>query len=409
MRWMLPLLMAGVALGADPAYDLLIKGGHVIDAKNGRSGVMDVAIVGGKVARVARDIPATEAKRVADARGLYVTPGLIDMHAHVYTGTGEKSIAGDQSVYPDGFSFRAGVTTLVDAGTAGYKNFPDFYQRVISRAKTRVLALVNASAVGMATGENKPEEFDGKAMAAVAKAYPDVVVGFKVAHFAKPDWRDVEAALAAGREAKLPLMVDFGTMNAPRSIEELLRDRLRAGDIYTHCYSGLRRELTAEGKVNPAMVEGRKRGIIFDLGHGGGSFFWNIAVPAFEQGFQPDVISTDLHTGSMNGGMKDIVNVMSKVLNLGMSLEAVVQATTWNAAKAIHREELGHLTEGAGADVTVLRLEKGEFGFLDSAGARRAGTQRLTPEMTVRNGVVVWDLNGIAATDWKSFVYKKRN
>jgi dihydroorotase len=399
-------LLAG-ALSAQPIYDLLLKGGQVIDPKNNLSGARDVAIAGGKIARVAASIPAEEARTVADVKGLYVTPGLIDIHVHVYTGTGERSIAGDQSVYPDGFSFRAGVTTMVDAGTAGWSNFEDFLDRVIRRARTRVFALLNVSAVGMAKGENDIKGMDPEAMVRMAKAHPDVIVGFKTAHFAGPGWEAMDALMAAGKAMNLPVMVDFGNLNKVRNLRELLLDKLRPGDIYTHCYSGLRTELV-EGRVNPVMIEARKRGVVFDLGHGGGSFFWWVAVPAFEQKFYPDIISTDLHTGSMNGGMKDMVNVMSKALNLGVPVEDVIRMSTWNPATHIRHPELGHLDLGAVADVTVLKLERGEFGFPDSAGGVRPGNQRLTPDMTVRAGAVVWDLNGRAGRDWKSHPYKKR-
>ena len=155
------------------------------------------------------------------------------------------------------------------------------------------------------------------------------------------------------------------------------------------------------------MIAARKRGVIFDLGHGGGSFFWFVAVPAFEQKFPPDSISTDLHTGSMNAGMKDMVNVMSKVLNLGVPLGEVVRMSTWNPAREIKRPELGNLDVGAEADITVLALERGQFGFLDSAGARLTGDRKLVPELTIRKGAVVWDLNGRASVDWKVFPYTK--
>ncbi len=409
MRCLILLALCAYSLGAQPVYDLLLKGGHVIDPKNDVNQVADVAIAGGKVALVARDIPPERAKNVVRVDGLYVTPGLVDIHVHVYTRTGLKALTGDSSVYPDSFSFRTGVTTMVDAGTPGWRNFPDFQERIIERAKTRVLAFLNITGVGMAPeGENNTADMDPEAAAKMAKAHPDLIVGFKVAHYSKEGWPDVDNAVQASKLTGLPVMVDFGFTNENRNLDILLRDKLRPGDIYTHCYSGHREELLDNGELNPAMWAGRKRGILFDVGHGAGSFYWNIAVPAFEQGFYPDTISTDLHTGSMNAGMKDLPNVMSKVLNLGVPLADVVRMSTWSAAKAIHQPELGHLDQGAEADVTVLRLERGDFGFVDAAGARRQGNQRLTPEMTIRAGQVVWDLNGRAAEDWKTFKYKKR-
>jgi dihydroorotase len=235
-----------------------------------------------------------------------------------------------------------------------------------------------------------------------------VVVGVKTAHYAGAGWHAIDKSLEAGRLANLPVMVDFGTLRPERTLASLLGERLRKGDIYTHCYSGWRGELSADGKVSAAMIEGRRRGVLFDLGHGAGSFYWWVAVPALQQGFLPDTISTDLHTGSMNAGMKDMPNVMSKMLNLGMPLAEVIRASTWAPAQTIRHTELGHLSEGAVADVTVLRMEEGAFGFIDAAGARMAGTRRLTAEVTIRGGAVMWDLNGRAATDWTKFTYKRK-
>jgi dihydroorotase len=407
MRLTLGFLIVSL-LSAQP-YDLLLQGGHVIDPKNNVSAIRDVAIAGGKIARIAEKIPATEARRVADVGGLYVTPGLIDIHVHVYAGTGiPRAYTGDLSVYPDGFSFRTGVTTMVDAGTAGWRNFPDFRQRVIDRARTRILALINIVAEGMGPkGENDAAEMSAEEAAKMARQHSDIVVGFKTAHYSGEGWPSVDGAVGAGKLTGLPVMVDFGYATEQRNLDVLLRDKLRTGDIYTHCYSGNRDELK-DGKVNPAMIAGRKRGIFFDIGHGGGSFYWNVAVPAIEQGFGPDSISTDLHTGSMNAGMKDMTNVMSKILNTGSSLEDVIRMSTWTPAQIIKRPALGHLDVGAEADVSVLRVEQGTFGFLDSAGARNTGSRRIVAEMTVRAGNVVWDLNGRGGQDWKSFPYRKR-
>lgn len=404
----LALFAFAAVLSAQP-YDLLLKGGHVIDPKNNIDGVMDVAIAGGKIARVAAQIPESEAKQVARVGGMYVTPGLIDIHVHVYAGTGLKRVyTGDLSVYPDNFSFRTGVTTMVDAGTAGHRNFMDFRQRVIDRARTRVLALINIAGGGMGPdGENNPADMDAEATAKMAKDNADVVVGFKSAHYSAEGWPSIDGAVKAGNLANLPVMVDFGYVTKERNLDALLRDKLRKGDIYTHCYGGHRAELL-DGKVNPAMIAGRERGILFDVGHGGGSFYWNIAAPMVKQGFWPDTISTDLHTGSMNSGMKDLTYVMSKMLTLGMPLKQVVNETTWASAQAVKRPELGHLSVGAEADVTVLAVEKGQFGYIDSAGARMTGPQRIMAELTVRTGRVVWDRNGWAATDWEKFPYKPR-
>jgi len=403
------LLLAAAAAAAQPVYDLLLKGGHVIDPKNGVNGRMDVAVARGRIARLAPSIDPAQAARVADVSGLYVTPGLIDMHVHVYAGTGLKGVyTGDLSVYPDGFSFRTGVTTMVDAGTSGWRNFPDFRQRVIERAKTRVLAFLNIVGGGMGiTSEDDPADMNPEPAIRMGRENRDLIVGIKAAHYSKEGWPDIDNALKAANELKVPVMVDFGWTNERRNLKILMEEKLRPGDIYTHCYSGHRDELLG-GKTNPAMWAGRKRGILFDVGHGGGSFYWNIAVPMTREGFWPDSISTDLHTGSMNAGMKDMTNVMSKILNLGAPLEDVIRMSTWAPARQIGRTDLGHLGEGAEADITVLSLQKGKFGFIDSAGARMAGDRMLVAELTIKGGTVVWDRLGLAATDWEKFPYKKR-
>lgn len=403
------LLLVCGALHAQQQYDLVLKGGTVVDPRNNINRILDVAINDGKIAAVAADIPASSARRVADVRGLFVTPGLVDIHAHVYAGTGQAGVyTGDNSVYPDGFTFRSGVTTVVDAGTSGWRNFPDFKQRIIDRAKTRVLALLNIVGSGMgASSEHDPSDMNADATIKMAQAHKDVIVGFKTAHYAGPAWFSVDGAVKAGTATNMPVMVDFGSATGERNINTLFMDKLRPGDIYTHCYSGLRAEVV-DGKINPAMVAGRKRGIIFDVGHGGGSFFWPIATAAYADKFEPDSISTDLHIGSMNAGMKDMANVMSKILNLGTPFESVIRMSTWNPAKEIKRTDLGHLSAGAEADVAVLRVEQGNFGFIDSGGGRFDGKQRITAEVTIRKGVVVWDLNGLAALDWKKTTYRRR-
>ncbi len=386
----------------NPPYDLLIKGGHVIDAKNHLSAVRDVAIRDHKIAAVAADIPASQAVKTVDARGLYVTPGIVDIHVHVYAGTGTRNAYdGDNSVYPDGFTFRAGTTTVADAGSSGWRNFPDFKDRVISRSKTRVLAFLNIVGAGMdPRREQNIYDMDPKSAADTAMRNRGVIIGIKTAHYAGPEWTPVEHAVEAGTLANIPVMVDFGVFRPERPYQELVLKKLRPGDISTHMYLDYVPMIDDNGKVMPYLFEARKRGIIFDVGHGGGSFLFRQAVPAMKQGFWPDSISTDLHITSMNAGMKNILNVMSKFLNMGMDLDNVIARSTWNPAREIHQDELGNLSVGAPADVAVLRLEHGNFGFVDTYGARMPGTQKLICELTVRDGRVVWDLNGITREDW---------
>jgi dihydroorotase len=296
------------------------------------------------------------------------------------------------------------VTTVADAGSSGYKNFEDFKEHIIDRSKTRVLAFINIVGAGMRGPkfENNLADMEPEPTAEMAKKYPQLIVGVKTAHFSGPEWTPVQNAVKAGTAANIPVMVDFGANKPERPIEVLLTQKLRPGDIYTHCYSGLRNELDSSGKVNSGMIAGRKRGVFFDVGHGGGSFAWRIALPAIQQGFLPDSISSDLHITSMNAGMKDMLNIMGKFLAMGMTVDQVIEWTTWNPAREIHREDIGNLSVGSPADIAVLSLEHGNFGFTDMYGARMNGKQRLECQMTVLNGRIVYDLNGLSRPDWKS-------
>ncbi|HWQ34444.1 MAG TPA: amidohydrolase/deacetylase family metallohydrolase [Blastocatellia bacterium] len=401
--FLLLLCLLTQSAAAQKKYDLLLRGGHVIDPKNNLSERRDVAIAGGVIAAVEKNIDPATAARVVDVTGLYITPGLVDIHVHVYAGTGMKALTGDQSVYPDGFSFRACTTTMADAGTSGAANFEDFKQRVIDRARTHVFAFINIVGHGMGGGavEQNTDDMNPQSAAEMAKKYPDLIVGFKTAHYAAPDWTAVDRLLEAGRLANLPVMIDFGIIKPERPHEELFLKKLRPGDIYTHMYRPFDPVLDENGKVRAYQFEAKKRGVIFDVGHGGGSLVFRYAVPAMKQGFVPDSISTDLHTGSMNAGMKDLVNVMSKFLNLGMPLNEVILKSTWNPAREIHREKYGHLSVGAPADVAVLKLERGSFGFVDTDKAMMKGTQRLTCEMTLLGGSVMYDLNGRSSDPWQ--------
>jgi dihydroorotase len=393
------------------SYDLILKGGHLIDPKNKIDSPMDVAIKDGKVAKVAKKIISNDTKRVVDVTGLYVTPGLIDLHGHHFHGTEpNRYLSNSFTALPtDGFTFRAGVTTAVDAGGAGWKNFPLFKEQVINRSQTRVLAFINIVGDGMrgvVPYEQNIQDMDSKMTALVADQFPEIV-GIKVAHFRDHNWEPYQRAVAAGEQAGIPVMVDLGGTEPALALETLFFDILRPGDILTHMYgrdhSGhgpKEAALDKEGKVQAYWLEAQKEGLIFDVGHGGGSFYYNIAVPATQQGLWPNTISTDLHTGSMNGGMKSLSNVVSKMMNLGMPLQAAIEAATWKPAMVIQRENLGQLSEGAEADIAVFRLRKGDFGFLDSERSLNPGNEKLETELTLRAGKVVWDLNGIASSLW---------
>ena len=389
------------AAHAQTAYDLLIRGGHVIDGRNNINGVRDVAIKDGRIASVATNIPPAQANKVIDASGLYVTPGLVDIHVHVYTGEGTSYSRGFRSVPPDGFTLESCTTSVADAGSSGWRNFEDFKTRIIDQSRTRVLAFLNIVGNGMGGGtiEQNLADMEAKPTADMALKYKGVIVGVKSAHFNGPEWDPYIRAVEAGTVANIPVMVDFGSARV-RTIAELFSKYFRPGDIYTHAYAGGGRGELIDGKVNPAIFAAQKKGIIFDIGHGGGSFVFKTAVQAFKEGFYPDSLSSDLHIGSMNAGMKDMVNIMSKFLALGMPLKDVVVRSTWNPAREIKQDQLGHLSVGAPADVAVFRLEKGKFGFLDQRGGKLAGTERLGCELTVKQGEVVYDLNGLGSLPW---------
>ena len=385
-------------------YDLVLSGGHVLDPRNHRDGIMDVGIKDGHITAVESHIASADTIKVIQLHGLYLTPGLVDIHVHAYAGTGEKgSYAGDNSLYPDGFTFREGVTTVVDAGSSGWRNFEDFKQRVIDRSDTRVLAFLNIVGAGMRGPlyENNNEDMDGRATATMLEKYPNILVGIKSAHYSGRGWKPFEQAVIAGNLANRPVMIDFGTNRTERPLLTLLSQVLRPGDIYTHMYSGLRGEQDPQ-TLGPsqAMVVGRKRGIYFDVGHGGGSFNWSVAMPLMKDGFQPDSISTDLHITSMNAGMKNLLNVADKMLALGQTIPQVFEEMTEAPAHEIRHDELGNLSTGAPADVAVFSAERGKFAFEDMYNRRKDGDRKLVCQLTVRAGKVVYDLNGISSDPW---------
>lgn len=398
-------LVTALAQTREPEYDLLLKGGHVIDGKNGINAVRDVAMKDGKIAAVGTNIDASKALKTVNVGGLYVTPGLVDIHVHVYQGPVRNSYAnGDNGLFPDGYCLRSGVTTVADAGSAGWRNFDDFKARIIDASKTRVLAFLNIVGNGMGNGmiEQNVTDMEVAPTAEMAAKHKGVIIGIKSAHFSGAEWAPYERAVAVGKQVGIPVMIDFGSATRNnRTLQELFEKYLRPGDIYTHMYSGLRLEQDpATHGPSAAMLQGRRKGIYFDVGHGGASFAWGVAVPMMKAGFMPDSISTDLHRSSAGAGMKDMLNVMDKFLATGMPLDQVIVKSTWNPAKEIRREDLGHLSVGAVADVAVLRVEKGKFGFVDAITARLDGTNKLTCELTLRNGKVVYDLNGITREAW---------
>jgi len=365
--------------------------------------VMDVAVKGDRIARVAPEIPAAQARKALDLGGLYVTPGLIDLHTHVYAGPHPGSL------FPDSTALVTGATTVVDCGSSGWRTFEDFKARIIDRSKTRVLAFLNIVGWGMTKGEeaeNNIADMDPEATSAKMKQYPDIIAGVKTAHFARPGYAAIKRAVEAGRLSGRQIMVDDRIYtNSERTTREKLLEVLRPGDLHTHTYNDRQLELLDRftGKVQPFIREARERGVLFDLGHGAGSFLWPVATRAMQQGFPPDIISTDLHATSIMVPRSDMPNCISKLVNLGMQLREAIERSTLAPARVLRRfPELGTLGEGRVADIAVFRLETGVFAFKDAWGKRFMGTKRLECVLTVRNGEIVYDVDGLAFPAWST-------
>ncbi|MEX2566205.1 MAG: amidohydrolase/deacetylase family metallohydrolase [Cyclobacteriaceae bacterium] len=385
-------------------FDMLIKGGYLIDEKNGVAEIMDLAISDGRVALVSPAIPEKQAKRSINAQGLLVCPGIIDPHTHVFVGSQKGTFAdGFSSVSPDDFSFRSGVTTVVDAGTSGWRNFETFKKNVIDLSQTRVLAFLNIAGTGMSgrPGEENTEDMDPEMAYQTLQKYPEILVGIKIGHFTGTSWRPFDLALEASEKAGLPLLVEC---HLPEySLEEQLA-RMRPGDIITHSYEEIAERMPIvdeQGTLRDFVKDAQDRGIHFDVGHGGAGFWFSQALPAFRQGLWPNSFGTDLHRFSMNSGMKNILNVMSKFVNMGMELEEVIKRATWQTAKAIGRKDLGQLGRGSVADIALIRVVEGDFGFIDAGGNRLAGIYKLEAELTIKGGRIVYDLNGLAAKPYQ--------
>ncbi len=388
-------------------YDLILKNGHVIDPKNKINQKMDVAIKDKKVARVAADISPAEAKKVIDVSGHYVTPGLIDIHVHVYHTRAPEGPPEGLSVVADHHLFRSGVTTAVDTGTAGPKHFLHFKNTVIDKAKSRIFAYVNIVKSGMIGAfEQDPQEFDPELAASIVLAYPEVCVGIKTAHYwthqpfdaEHTPWLAIDKALEAAELCKKPLMVDFWP-RPERPYPELLK-KMRPGDIHTHVFAQHFPVLDEHNKPHKYLFEHQERGIVFDLGHGAGSFWFRQGVPAMQNGFHPNSISTDLHDGNIRGVVLDMLTTMSKMLNITMGLEEVIYRSTVTPALEIGHPELGHLSVGAEADVAVLKLETGEFSFVDCGKAKMKGDKKLSCALTLRAGEIVYDPEGLSMPLW---------
>jgi dihydroorotase len=386
--------------------NILLKGGHVIDPANGIDRLADVRLSEGRVVAVGSNLPSTAEETVLDMADSYVVPGIIDMHAHVFSSHRRSTLSLDPHVN----TFSSGVTTVVDAGTAGWRDFVDFRSEVIDRARIRVLAYVNIVGSGMGGDwEHDVREMRPALAAAMADEHRDVVVGIKTAHYwAKrpfdaehPPWAAVDAAVAAGERCGLPVMVDFFPWLPERPYPDLILHKLRPGDIHTHVFAQQFPVIDEQGKVFDHLFQARERGVIFDLGHGAASFWFRNAVPAIAQGFVPDSISTDLHTGNLNGPVIDMATTMSKVLAMGVPLADVIARSTVAPAREIGRPELGTLTQGAEADVAVFTLEEGAFAFVDCGQTRLESNRQLRCVLTLRAGEIVYNPHGLGLPSWR--------
>jgi dihydroorotase len=410
-------------------YDLLLKGGHVIDPANGLDAKMDVGVSLGRIAAVEKDIPANQAGKVVDVSGLYVTPGLIDIHYHVgHGGAPLNWFAPDSANHevlpaaalastdpraqlvpygiPADLALQSGVTTIVDAGSAGADTFLQEKEEVIDHAKVRVLAFLNIVSDGMKGGlEQSVDQMDVKRCADTIRRYSDIIVGVKTAHYwtqkplddVHPTWAAVDRAIACGEAAKVPVMFDFWP-RPERSFADLVLQKARPGDIHTHVFAQ-QFPIIVDGKVNPILQQARNRGVIFDVGHGAGSFWFRNAVPAVNQGFIPDSMSTDLHTGDLT--ILSMSNVMSKFLSMGVPLNDLIRRSTVNPAREIHRPELGTLSVGKEADIAVLEELHGHFGYIDCGYAKMEGTSQIVARMTIRAGRILYDPSGLSMVQWE--------
>lgn len=387
--------------------DLVLRNGRVIDPANDLDETLDVRISEQKIHSVGRNLPEQPGDRSLDVSGMIVTPGIIDMHAHVAHTHARSTL----SLHPLVNTLSAGVTTVVDAGTTGWRDFDQFRYDVIDASKKlRVLSYVNIVGSGMGgEWEHEAGEMNPKFCAATASMHNDVVVGIKTAHYwakrrfdaTHPAWLAVDRALEAANIAGMPLMVDFFPNLPDQSYPDLILKKMRPGDIHTHVFAQQFPTVQEDGKVFPYMWEARERGVIFDVGHGAGSFWWRHAVPAIRDGFIPDSISTDLHTGNVAGVVFSMLETMNKILNIGVPLPDVIRRSTVAPAKEINHPELGTLSPGSGADVAVFELERGRFEYVDCQRTTLTGDQHLRCELTIYNGDIVYNPSSRGLTSWE--------
>lgn len=391
------------------AFDLLIRGGTVFDPEQCSFRQEDIAVRDGVIVRRDAGFSGEEAENILDASGCIVSPGLIDMHCHIYPVFPYVRRDSLRTTNAEEHMVRCGVTTAVDAGTCGWRNFGDFKENVIDATKLRVLAFLDIAAKGMAypDSEQAVADINPQIAAAVAREWSDCIVGIKSAHYwprhedgEHPAFASIDGAREAAALCGKPVMVDSIPVVPERSYPAIL-SRLEPGDIHTHVFAQQFPLLNAQGKVEDYLRKERERGVRFDVGHGSGSFWFRQAVPCFEQDFWPDTISTDLHHQNVTGPAIDLLYVASKFLAMGMPLAQVLYRVTRAPALTLSRPELGTLADGACADLAVLRVREGRFGYLDCGGARLEGEGKLECVATVRAGEVLFDPEARSAPDWR--------
>lgn len=390
-------------------YDILLKNALIVDPETKTSKIGSLAISDGKIANIFDGDCGEKAKKAIDLTGKILTAGLIDMHCHVYPYIPVPE-DGLYNINADAHMLQHGVTTVVDAGSCGWRDFLRFKEQVIDKAEVRILSFLNIASGGMVniTSENSPKDFHPKVVAEIVKAFPETLVGVKTAHYwtqkpfdhEHPMWASVDAAEEAAVLADKPLMVDFYP-NGARTYEDMLT-HLRPGDIHTHMFAQQFPILDENRKIRDFIWEQRERGIRFDLGHGAGSFWFRNAVPAISQGHIPDTISTDLYMENIHGAAHSLLHIMSKMLNIGLSLEDVISRVTAAPAKELGHSELGTLRIGAEADIAVLELHEGQFGFADCGNAKINGTKKLSCAMTVKGGKIVFDPMAMSMPEWET-------
>ena len=391
------------------AFDLLFRGGTVFDPEQCSFHQEDIAVRDGVIVRRDAGFSGEEAENILDASGCIVSPGLIDMHCHIYPVFPYVRRDSLRTTNAEEHMVRCGVTTAVDAGTCGWRNFGDFKENVIDATKLRVLAFLDIAAKGMAypDSEQAVADINPKIAAAVAREWSDCIVGIKSAHYwprhenrEHPAFASIDGAREAAALCGKPVMVDSIPVVPERSYPAIL-SRLEPGDIHTHVFAQQFPLLNAQGKVEDYLRKERERGVRFDVGHGSGSFWFRQAVPCFEQDFWPDTISTDLHHQNVTGPAIDLLYVASKFLAMGMPLAQVLYRVTRAPALTLSHPELGTLADGACADLAVLRVREGRFGYLDCGGARLEGEGKLECVATVRAGEVLIDPEARSAPDWR--------